>query len=520
MVTALRALLFILWCTVLATSAHAQDAQGRFIRVTLENAEIVEGDTVVVEIEHSGLQDPLDLSALTLLGTQLRQTAGTRIAVIGGKVVEIKLLRIQFIPEGQGRIIIGPLTAGDVMSNSVALTIAAPPSEEWAPGPDDFSIAMRVASDTVFVQEPVLLALEFRHRHPITEAEFTLPDLAGFRFEEIEKARRTVTDDDGGWRVISWTFMLYPEHSGRLAIPSFRVRGSMVKSRLERGLFEAATSAVDLDVRPAASSGWWLPARSVRFTEEWDADPRELQAGEERLRTVTVTATGARGSQIPDIAMSETQGLLITPLATRRATKIDGDTVTGTAEFDFRIRAISPVPVFLDTIRLQWFDTVEKAPREAILPARRINVGVPNREALLEAFTGEDQRFLVLGDALSRARNWLIAAFALAGFLAALSMFDADLFRRWQWPDQMRAVLASARLSFLLVSRQWLQAWLYADRNGARFRKTERLSALQGILEHRLFGLPSAQTARDGIPRRFSLLFFRAKPFHGKTATD
>ncbi|MFT6306801.1 MAG: hypothetical protein ACJA0Z_001966 [Halioglobus sp.] len=45
--------------------------------------------------------------------------------------------------------------------------------------------------------------------------------------------------------------------------------------------------------------------------------------------------------------------------------------------------AQSPIPVFLDTVRVRWFNTLANINKEAIIPARRINVGLPDRADLL-----------------------------------------------------------------------------------------------------------------------------------------
>jgi len=69
----------------------------------------------------------------------MRETTGTRIAVVDGKVVEIALRRIELMPKQQGLLVLGPLrgeaSAGNIKSNSLAINVVAAPEEDWQPEP-------------------------------------------------------------------------------------------------------------------------------------------------------------------------------------------------------------------------------------------------------------------------------------------------------------------------------------------------------------------------------------------------
>ena len=159
----------------------------------------------------------------------------------------------------------------------------------------------------------------------------------------------------------------------------------MVRSRTARGIIDVGTEPVAPDVRatPADAGGWWLPAREVRLTDAWSGDLNQLTAGQEIERTLTLEADGVLASQLPDVAPLASRSFTSVALGGSRDQQLIGDVVTATASYRFRLTARSPVPVFLVTVRVGWWDTVNEAAAEAIVPARRVDIGLPDRADLL-----------------------------------------------------------------------------------------------------------------------------------------
>lgn len=374
--------ILLLMALVLPAAAKPQP----FIDIVLETHEAFLGDTVVIEVRWSGLDDPIDFSPLRQAATIVGETAGTRIAVMEGEVVEIASRRIELVPRAVGRLVLGPLSAGIITSNSVSLQITEVRQKDWTPGPDDIRIEQTVSRPDPWLQQQVVLDVALFTRHPIRDETVTLPDLAGLRAVTVYKERRTLEEADGGWSKIAWRTLVFPQHSGRIAIAGARVSGAIDKSRAERARFDLAAPATDLAVRPAAFPGtqWWIAASRLTLNDSWSHDPRELRAGDEVQRTITIKALDVLPEQIPDPAMDETRGLAITPLDVERTMTLAGDHVEAQATRRFRIRAMSPVPVFLDTVRLRWWNSAEDRPAEAIIPARRIDIGIPDRANLIE----------------------------------------------------------------------------------------------------------------------------------------
>jgi hypothetical protein len=92
--------------------------------------------------------------------------------------------------------------------------------------------------------------------------------------------------------------------------------------------------------------------------------------------------------------------------------------------------AQSPIPVFLDTVRVPWFDTIERKAKEAIIPARRINVGLPDRADLLADIAlknnGWDQLKVKISSSDMHKVPWHLSVSALALICCLMGI------REWQ----------------------------------------------------------------------------------------
>lgn len=412
------------------------------ITLTTDNESIYLGDTVVIEMEAVGMQDSVDITALFEEADLLRETIGTRIAVIEGKVVEVKLRRMEFLPRREGKIDFGPLqgesATGEAVSNVLNVEVLPASNEQWQPADDDLQISVMLwksgedepykspgmsattgtdtSTDTdvgkntpvdysAYIGERIILDITLRHQHQIADERISLPDFEGFDVLNEYELRRTVAteavpstvtsknpnqtdklieDETRDWRIITWRYHLFAQRSGPLSIDAVSWSGLAVRSRTQRAEFTQRTNPVLLQIKPALPEmTWWFPSTEVSLSESWSKDARELTAGDEVFRTITLTARDVLASHLPEVKMPESRAILSTLVEQAREQQLIGNHIQASASFTFRLLAQSPIPVFLDTVRIPWYDTTESRIRETIVPARRINIGLPDRADLL-----------------------------------------------------------------------------------------------------------------------------------------
>lgn len=382
------------------------------ITLSTDSEAVYLGDSVIVDVEAVGIIDDLDISPLFKGADLLRETTGTRIAVIEGRVVEVKLRRMEFLPRSEGRVFFGPLDsdsiAGPVSSNTLVVNVLPPADTDWQPENDELQIALTLSTDNntiplarnsqsdsasgeleTYIGQRIVAEITLKHQYPIADETLQLPDFDGFDILTEFVERRTLLkgeheDEDDNWRQTAWRYHLFPRYSGTQTIGDIKWSGTVIRSRTQRADFERHISETSLLAKPATeSTNWWLPASDVTLSEQWSTDVRNLSAGDEFIRTITLEARNVLSSQLPVIAPLESRAISSVLIGQERSQQIAGDYINAKAVFQFRMVAQSPIPVFLDTVRINWFDTLTLKPREAIIPARRINIGLPERADLL-----------------------------------------------------------------------------------------------------------------------------------------
>jgi hypothetical protein len=146
--------------------------------------------------------------------------------------------------------------------------------------------------------------------------------------------------------------------------------------------------AIVLDVRPRPASVTgqdWLPAQHVRLEESWRPDSGAFRAGEPITRQLRLSALGLTAAQLPDLAarMPLPDGIKAYPDQAKLNNAQQDGSVSGSREQDIALIASRPGRYQLPALHLTWWDTTRNSPREAILPARTLEIlpGVAGAEA-------------------------------------------------------------------------------------------------------------------------------------------
>lgn len=480
----------VLWFLMLLMPAIALAEQAS-VRLSTENAQIFVGDAIIIDIESVGLLEPLDVGPLKKIAVFDRETIGTRIAVVEGKVVEIKIRRMEFTATDAGTVIFGPLTGvasnGDVTSNAISINIAQANVQQWAPTEQDISFEFTLNNNSPYIHQQIVANLVLRHRYPVADESIVLPDFDQFDVVPLFERRRTLDATDDGWRLISWQWLLHPKVSGKLTFNGPGWSGLMVKSRTQRGTFALPSKPTSLSVQPAINSDWWLPAASVVLADSWSSPVIEISAGDEIIRTVSVTATGVLSQQIPDIVPLASRAISSVLISSQREQTTVNNTITSKAEFKFRMTAQSPIPVFLDTIRVPWWNTVENKMSEAIIPARRINVGLPERADVLANLAlkrtpWERLKLFVKTTGVS----WQLPAVLFATLVAfylwlSKSLHAQQLFKRISQAKHIR------RINRAVKNQQWPQLWTLLESAPSTIRGSKEFHMIHTHCKHKLF---------------------------------
>ena len=176
----------------------------------------------------------------------------------------------------------------------------------------DLFIKVTANKYRVHEQEPVLLTYKVYTLVDLTQLEGKMPDLTGFHSQEIplpqQKSFHVERVNGRPYRCVTWSqYLMYPQMTGALKIPSITFKGIVVQQNRNVDPFEAffnggsgyvevkrniVAPGVDIQVDP-------LPAKPVgfsggvgKFSISAKLDKKEVKAGDPITLRIIVSGTG------------------------------------------------------------------------------------------------------------------------------------------------------------------------------------------------------------------------------------
>ena len=293
------------WAELSATADRRTIAMGETLRLTLL------GDAGEQPAE-------IDLTPLNRDWEILSRSSATHARFINGQNQVTRTLEMELAPLRQGTLTIPSLTAGG--RSTTPLAIRVNPEPVVAPGDELVLFDASVDERSVYVQSEVILTVTLQQAINLDGGEISNFDIPDAVVENLERRSFQRRVGNRTWLVTELRYAVYPQKSGALSIPAigFTAREvqpgrSLLGARLGRRLRMASTP-LEIDVKSVPTSfpgEVWLPARALTLEENWSIDPASLNVGDSTTRTLTLTARGLQGSQLPPL--SSVQGAVNIP---------------------------------------------------------------------------------------------------------------------------------------------------------------------------------------------------------------
>ena len=391
------------------------------INAHFDQTEVYDGDTVTLVIELSGINGDVQPDVAPLAddfdvgGTGI----ATQTSIINGHRSDTTRLQISLRPKRVGTIEVPPLTVGDSHTPPLTLTVKPVPAGGASSAADELRVEVDLGAepDALVVNQQVPLVVRAVSARPLLDYELQLPSIDGAVLTQLGREQGRIINRNGRQlRVIEWRFTLSPERSGELRIPPMVVDAEVQMPDDRRGaspfgndrfgrlfddpaferLFEfgrggispfqrgmprrARSASLTLDVAPQPKGfggDHWLPAEDLGIEDEWAANPPTLAVGEPATRTLTLTAKGLAGNQIPQIDVPGAAGVKVYPETTESETRTDGSTVIGVSRQKVTLIPSSGGELKLPEVRVPWWDTRTQRERVAVVPALTVQVAGP-----------------------------------------------------------------------------------------------------------------------------------------------
>lgn len=360
------------WAELSARADRRTIAMGETLRLTLL------GDAGEQPAE-------IDLTPLNRDWEILSRSSATNARFVNGQNQVTRTLEMELAPLREGTLTIPSLTAGG--RSTTPLAIRVNPEPVIAPGDELVLFDASVDQSSAYVQSEIILTVTLQQAINLDGGEISAFDIPDAVVENLERRSFQRRVGNRTWLVTELRYAVYPQKSGPLVIPAigFTAREvqpgrSLLGARLGRRL-RMASEPVEINVKTVPSSfpgEVWLPARALTLEETWSINPEALNVGDSTTRTLTLTALGLQGSQLPPL--SSVQGAINIPEIRFYPDQesIDqselADGLQGRRVQSEALVARSGGIWTLPEIRVPWWNTETDSLEFATLPARTVSV--------------------------------------------------------------------------------------------------------------------------------------------------
>lgn len=367
------------------------------LSVSVSKTALTEGESFQLRLRQDEGDIKADISPIYKDFSLIGQQSSSQTTIINGTALRKNELILTLIPKKTGEIELPSLKAGKEKTKPIKITVSEAGTGTDANGGDKPSLFLRaeIGDESPYLaqQVPYTVRLYVPDDADLLEGAFTPPSAEGVVVEQHGNGRRFVETQNGKkYSVIEYAFLLFPQKTGKIALTPAGFRGVVsdpfARGRSDRTQFSFGgftmfrdernillrTKPVTLNVRPAASAGAWLPARSVSVKETVSPSSGSVAVGDTVTRTVTVQASGVRDSQLPDPVFPETADFKQYPGQSETGSSFDDKGIVGLKTRQIVFMPVREGSLTLPPLEYEWFDVKAKKTRKATLPARTITV--------------------------------------------------------------------------------------------------------------------------------------------------
>lgn len=432
----------------------------------LDRSSIAENETVTltVTVNESGMRTSPQTQTLKKNFDILNTQQATRSQWINGQSTTSTEWRYILAPKEAGVITIPALTVGNYRTNALTLQVKAAANSQTT-NTDPIFIELHHDKNALYVGEQLLLTLQINYAIQVSNLELSPPDIDRARVEQLDEVRFERSINNNHYITHEIVYAVYPQAEGVIRIDPVTVTALVPRTRsdalLRRGEPRRFSSnAAEITVKPAQTTGQWLPAADITLSEQWSQDPTSLQVGDSITRTIVTQAKGLMAEQLPEVTLAEQPGINLY----RDRPRLDNDKnpagVIGQRTDSVAMVATRPGKITLPALTIDWWNTKTGQMEQARLPAVTLNIKATSLAETEAAPTKHDGISVTETDGLkphtATASSDTLWLWQLATFISsALAFFLAwQLLAKQQKPDEYDEYEASKTEQILRVLKK------------------------------------------------------------------
>ena len=365
-------------------------AQAASFTASVDRNKIAIRDVLALQLRYTEQvdADQLDLSAIKadfdILG--LRPQSSSSMSWVNGKSTreELTIWNVTLAPKREGTLVIPSFNLNGDVSNAIRIDVVSTPASVR----QDQPMVVRLTTDTnnAYIGQQIVIKVELLAQNSVSNLSGDQLRLDGAEVELLDQTSFRKIENGISWQVVEWSYAVFPEKAGILAIPAQLFSGAILAPqqrnsfdpfRQQRGQrISARSSATSLEILdvPETNGLPWFPANDVRIESSWSDDTSQMRVGEPITRIIQIISDGQRASVIPPLPENSS----ITYKAYKDQPQLENQpSASGILGIRQESEAIVPSSsglLELPEQRIAWWSTVSNSWQDAILPAETFEV--------------------------------------------------------------------------------------------------------------------------------------------------
>lgn len=378
---------FILISILLCSTLGAAVSYAANITVTTSRNPVALDDSFHLIYEADSDVDDPDFSPVNEYFDILNSAQSTNMRFINGNYSLKKSWDLSVIAKNIGKFTIPPISFGNEQSPAIQITVSNSTSPNSV-APNASNIPAEIFVESVldkkqgWVQSQFIYTVRLLRTVAIASASLTEPETndPDALIESLGEDQYQTTRNGIRYNVYERRYAIFPQRSGTLKVRPTTFEGRVNATqprtifdqfRLSGQLKRLRSNAVEANVKAAPTTinlQDWLPAKDLTLTEQWSADIGNMKAGEPVTRTITISAEGLTGLQLPEIKFTDIDGLKQYPDKAVYDNKPSSTGIDGTKQIKVALIPTRAGTFILPEIKLSWWNTQTDKQETAVIP--------------------------------------------------------------------------------------------------------------------------------------------------------
>lgn len=337
------------------------------IAANLDRSSIQQAETVQLAITLNGggsSADP-DLKPLMndfdILGTM----KSNQVTIINGHKNQQLQWQITLAPRHAGTLTVPPLSVGSLHTQPLTLSVTKTASQ---PGKaDKLFMEIEVQPKNPYVRSQVLYTIRLLVGQALQSGTLTEPVVSNAILLRLgEDSHYQTTRGGRRYEVVERRYGIFPQKSGKLTIAPPTLLGQVLVRDTQDLMIPQSRpirltgEAVELQVldKPAAIAGnHWLPAQDLTLRENWSSPLEHWRVGDPITRTLTLSAVGLGGEQLPDLSKLTAEGFNVYAEQPKVTTSATDRAVLGQRVVKLTYIPIAAGTLTIPAVEVAWWNT-------------------------------------------------------------------------------------------------------------------------------------------------------------------